>query len=243
MDPRSPLSLTRAIRPKRHKRTPGRVRLLSMFRLISGIVVCSCLLLADSADQIIHRVENRYNAARTLSVNFTESYTAQGHARQPESGTLTLRKQGKMRWDYAQPPGKLFVSDGKDVYLYTARDNRVEKVKLRDTEDMRAPLAFLLGRLDMKKEFRDFQLHTANRGTWLDASAKNDRLPYEKVEMLVAPDASIRSLKVIGRDESQLSFSFSNERLNPPAPDQLFRFTIPPGAEVVDSLGLGSGDN
>jgi outer membrane lipoprotein carrier protein len=200
-------------------------------------------MLADSADHVIHQVENRYNSARTLSINFTETYTVQGHARQPESGTLTLRKQGKMRWDYAQPPGKLFISDGKIVYLYTARDNRVEKVKLHDTEDMRAPLAFLLGRLDMKKEFRDFELHEANRGTWLDASAKKDRVPYEKVQMLVASDASIRELKVIGRDESLLSFSFSDERLNPPAPEELFRFTIPPGAEVIDSLGLGSGDN
>jgi outer membrane lipoprotein carrier protein len=200
-------------------------------------------MLADSADQVIRRLETRYNSARTLSINFTETYTIQGHARQPESGTLTLRKQGKMRWDYAQPPGKLFISDGKNVYLYTARDNRVEKVKLHDTEDMRAPLAFLLGRLDMKKEFRDFELHRDTLGTWLDASAKNDRVPYEKVRMLVASDASIRALNVIGRDESQLAFSFSNERLNPPAPEQLFRFTIPPGAEIVDSLGLGSGDN
>ena len=30
---------------------------------------------------------------------------------------LTLRKPGRMRWDYQQPPGKLFVSDGKTVYL------------------------------------------------------------------------------------------------------------------------------
>lgn len=212
-------------------------------RIIVVTLLGSCLLLADSADQLIQRVEKRYNNAQTLSVAFNESYTVQGHARQPESGTLTLRKQGKMRWDYTRPAGKLFISDGKNVYLYTARDNRVEKLKLKDTEDMRAPLAFLLGRLDMKKEFRDFELHAADAGTWLNASAKNARVPYEKVEMLIAPDASIRALKVIGRDESLLSFSFNNERLNPPAADALFRFTAPPGAEVVDSLGLGAEAN
>jgi outer membrane lipoprotein carrier protein len=148
-----------------------------------------------------------------------------------------------MRWDYTRPAGKLFISDGKNVYLYTARDNRVEKLKLKDTEDMRAPLAFLLGRLDMKKEFRDFELHGADAGMWLDASAKNARVPYEKVEMLIAPDASIRALRVIGRDESLLSFSFHNERLNPPAAEELFHFTVPPGAEVVDSLGVGAEGN
>jgi outer membrane lipoprotein carrier protein len=224
-----------------------RVRLVSVLRLISGILVGAVLMLADSTDHLIHdviqRVENRYNGARTLSVSFVENYSVQGHARQPESGTLTLRKQGKMRWDYTRPAGKLFISDGKNVFLYTARDNRVEKLRLKDTEDMRAPLAFLLGRLDMKKEFRDFELHGAETGTWLEASAKNARIPYEKVEMLIAPDASIRALKVIGRDESALSFTFENERVNPPAADDLFHFTVPPGAEVVESLGLGAGEN
>ena len=241
MDSGTPITLGKAIRPL--KRRSRAVRLLNVLRLVAFLLMGSCLMLADSADQLIQRVEKRYNSAQTLAVGFTESYTVQGHARQPESGTLTLRKQGKMRWDYTRPPGKLFISDGKNVYLYTARDNRVEKLKLKDTEDMRAPLAFLLGRLDMKKEFRDFELHNADAGTWLDASAKNARVPYEKVEMLIAPDASIRALKVIGRDESLLSFSFNNEKMNPPVADELFRFTAPRGAEVVDSLGLGAEEN
>lgn len=101
---------------------------------------------------------------------------------------------------------------------------------------MRAPLAFLLGRLDMKKEFRDFTVQAGEGGTWLDASAKTDRAPYGKVRMLIAADGAIQKLKVVGRDESELDFSFNKERLNPPVPDSLFRFVIPPGAEIVQSV-------
>jgi len=57
----------------------------------------------------------------------------QGHRRSPEAGKLTLRKQGKMRWDYAKPAGKVFVSDGKMFYLHTAADNKVEEIPLKDT--------------------------------------------------------------------------------------------------------------
>lgn len=225
------------------KRRQNPVRHFNVLRLISLPLLLSALAFPDSTDSLIQRVQARYNSARTLSVNFVETYSAQGHTRRPESGTLILRKQGKMRWEYTRPESKLFISDGKNVYLYTPRDNRVEKLKLKDTEDMRAPLAFLLGRLDMKKEFRNFQAHGAEAGIWLDASAKNDRVPYEKVEMLIAPDASVHELQVVGRDESVLSFSFNNEKLNPPASDELFYFTIPPGAEVVDSVGLGAQEN
>lgn len=214
-----------------------------MFRLVCVAAVSVSVLLADStANELIKRVEDRYNGARTLSVQFEEDYSIQGHPRPPESGTMVLKKQGKMRWDYTRPEGKLFLSDGKNVYLYTARDNRVEKVPLKDTEDMRAPLAFLLGHLDMKKDFRDFQVQSADGGSWLDASAKTDRVPYEKVAMLITPDGSIRELKVYGRDQSLLSFLFRDEKLNPQVQDKLFHFTIPSGADVVDALESGSGE-
>ncbi len=223
------------------KRRYSPKRLLFVFRLICLLTAGCIALQADSsADALIKKVQDRYNNVRTLSVDFVENYSILGHARPPEAGTLTLRKRGKMRWDYTRPEGKLFISDGKDVYLYTAMDNRVEKVPLKDTEDMRAPLAFLLGRLDMKKEFRDFTVHSGTGGEWLDALAKNDRVPYASIDMLIAPDGSVRQLKVVGRDQSVLSYLFTNEKLNPPVSEQAFHFTIPAGAQVVDSLDFGS---
>jgi outer membrane lipoprotein carrier protein len=213
------------------------LRLLGVLRLLCVVALGVSALRADvTVDSLIKQVQDRYNKARTLSVHFEEKYSIQGHPRPAEAGDLVLKKQGKMRWDYTQPQGKLFISDGKEVYLYTAEDNRVEKVLLKDTEDMRAPLAFLLGRLDMRKDFRNFQARPGSGGTWLNASARSDRLPYEVVEMLVAAQGEIRELKVRGRDESVLSFVFDNEKVNPQLSDALFHFTIPAGAEVVDAI-------
>jgi outer membrane lipoprotein carrier protein len=217
-----------------------------MLRLLSALLLAVAAGWAHSgsnalgSDALINKIQTRYNSAQTLSVQFSETYNVLGHERQPETGTLILRKQGKMRWDYSHPKGKLFVSDGKEVFLYTARDNRVEKVPIRDTEDMRAPLAFLLGHLDMKKEFGGFALRSAGSDEWLDASAKNDRVPYKNVRMLIALDGEIRSLIVVGRDDSTLSFAFANEKINPPVDNRLFHFTIPPGAEVVDAVEFNS---
>ncbi len=197
------------------------------------LIVCllAVALGAPTADELIRQVQDRYNGVRTLSVDFR----MEDHQRPPEEGKLTLRKQGKMRWEYSKPAGKLFMSDGKTVYLYTARDNRVEKVPLKDTEDMRAPLAFLLGHLDMKKEFRNFAgrgpAKTAARG-WM-AAAKNDRAPYEQIEMLIGQDGSMRHLKVIGRDQSAIDYYFQRRTLESAG----FRCAVP----FHDSAGSGSG--
>jgi outer membrane lipoprotein carrier protein len=205
---------------------------------------CSGVQAAGPAlNSVIEGVEKRYNHAQTLSVDFTETYSIAGRDKRPESGNLLLRKPGKMRWTYARPSGKLFVSDGKTAYLYTAQDNRVERSSLKNSEDMRAPMAFLLGKLDMKKEFRHFETRPGDGGQWLTGDAANDRLPYEKVEMLIGTDYSIRQLTVSGRDGSNLHFVFENEQVNPAVADSSFQFAIPADAEVIDAVKTSSGEN
>jgi len=182
---------------------------------------------------LLKGIEQRYNRAKTLQVQFSEAYSVGGQARKSESGELTLRKPGRMRWDYSTPPGKLFVSDGKQVYLYTPEAHRVEKMPLKETEDMHGPVAFLLGKLDFAKEFRDFEVKPEGANYVITAKAKTDKLPYERVEMLVTPDYQIQRLIVNGQDQSILSFRFAQEKLNPPVDDARFKFQMPAGATLV----------
>ncbi|MCC6388960.1 MAG: outer membrane lipoprotein chaperone LolA [Bryobacterales bacterium] len=184
----------------------------------------------------LKKVEDRYNNVRTLELDFSQtmSFLAQPTAKRTESGVLYLRKPGKMRWDYQQPSKKVFLSDGKDVYFYTPAANRMERSKLKETEDMRAPLAFLLGRLDFNRDFREYRVREENGGHWIVAKPKSDKAPYKEVEFLLLPDSRIGRLRVLGQDESLMEFTFRNERLNPPIDDKLFHLDVPQGVEVVE---------
>jgi len=203
-------------------------------------VVCLLVLppvaFADAGlDRMLKGIEDHYNRAKTLQVLFTEEYTAEGRARRPESGLLVLRKPGRMRWDYTAPAGKLFISDGKTVYLYTPDAHRVERAPLKASEDMRAPLAFLLGKLNFSREFKDFQTKPAGPDTLVTAFATSDKLPYQKVEMVVSANFEIHRLVVTGTDQSILTFTFAGEKVNPKVDDAVFRFHIPPGATLAEA--------
>ena len=194
---------------------------------------------ANDADlaRLLKGIEQRYNSAKSLQVSFNESYSVGGRQRPSESGTLTLRKPGRMRWDYQNPPGKLFLSDGKQVYLYTPQDKKVERLKLKDPDDYRAPLAFLLGKLDFSREFQDFKWKAAGADYDLTAKARSQNLPYDSMEMLVTPDYRIKKLVVTGQDGSLLTFLFDAERVNPRVDDTIFRFHMPEGAKFADEEG------
>ena len=214
---------------------PPRQRVVNLFRLIPGLLVVSAFGADARLDDLLSKAESRYNHAQTLQVLFTEQYTPPASIRRTESGTLLLRKPGRMRGEYSQPKGKLFVADGKFLWLYTPVDNKAEKMKLRETEDMRAPLAFLLGKLHFNKEFRNLLGRSEGVDTRITGEPKSEDLPYTSVEFLVAPDGRIRELKVTGFDRSLLAFTFDQEKLDPPLDAKLFQFKAPPGVVVEET--------
>jgi outer membrane lipoprotein carrier protein len=203
------------------------------FRLAILGLLAVCAFGADTPlESLLKGVEARYNKTKTLQVLFKEEYTPPGHGRRTESGLLMLRKPGQMRWAYSQPAGKLFVSDGKMIWMYTPSQNLVEEMKFKETDDMRAPLAFLLGKLNFDKEFRNLQGKPEGSDTRITAEPKTESLPYSAVEFLVGADSHIKEVRVTGFDKSVLHFTFDQERLNPALDAKLFKFEPPKGAQV-----------
>jgi len=189
---------------------------------------------AATLDATLKTVEQRYNSANTLECRFEQRQLNGARAVRAESGLLSLRKPGRMRWQYDVPAGKAFVSDGKLVYFYSPAENRVERGKLKSADDFRAPLAFLLGKLDFRRDFGHFDFRESPTGAVIVAHPKNDRMPYSRVEFTVSTQGQILRLLVAQSDATVMEFVFTGERLNAPVKDSLFQFIPPAGSEMVD---------
>jgi outer membrane lipoprotein carrier protein len=209
---------------------------------VKAFTVAVCLgaapwLGAAEVSKILDGIEARYNRPQTLQLLFEQTYTAQGRQPRTEQGVLYLRKPGRMRWEYHVPAGKLFLTDGEFAYFYSPAANRVEKMPMKDSGDLRTPLAFLIGRVDLRRDFREFRSRPESRLMHIRALPRSERAPFRSVTFLVGENFEILRLDVEGEDGSTMSFRFSEERLNPPLARDLFRFEPPPGAELVEVRG------
>src|SRR5579872_4403782 len=100
----------------------GSVNPVSM-KAIWRLVVCLvCLALGGAAwgagedvSTIAQATDEHYNRLKSFKADFTEIYQSPGVSR-TESGTLWLKKPGRMRWEYSQPREKLFLTDAKTAY-------------------------------------------------------------------------------------------------------------------------------
>jgi outer membrane lipoprotein carrier protein len=203
-------------------------------RALAVWVWIGSLLPGQDLALLLAKTEKRYNSMKTLQVSFREVYFPPGRPRIVESGMLYLRKPGRMRWAYEQPVGKLFVADGKFAYLYRPSANQVERLSLRESEDYRAPLAFLLGRVDFRRDFDRYEVDTRDEARWIRMVPKNSKLPYRSVRMVLSGEGQIRRMSIEGTDGGRLEFEFGAETVNPALKPGLFEFEAPAGAEVLD---------
>jgi outer membrane lipoprotein carrier protein len=205
------------------------VVLLGLFLLLPAT------LRAQSAEQVAQRVDKYYNGLHSLRVSFTETFHGMGMDRQ-ESGTLLLRKPGKMHWSYAQPAGKVFLLDGKYAWFYSPGDSQVERVAASKLDDLRSPLRFLLGHTQLQKELSGLSLTTTANGMELSGIPKGMENRVQKIVLGVNADGVIHSMQILETDGAVTAFTFTHSVPNAPAPDAEFVFKVPDGVGVIDGL-------
>lgn len=214
-------------------------RKLAALLVLAGLVLPAFPAQNDVA-AIAKTVDRRYNRLKTLRADFVEIYRGAGIARQ-ESGTMLLKRPGKMRWDYRQPREKLFLSDGKTAYFYVPGDRQARKAPIKKLDDLRSPLRFLLGRTRLAKEFDDLRIEPgagAAGNIVLRGTPKHLADRVADIQLEVTTEGQIVRIVAEEIDGTITEFRFSNATENLLLADSLFKFTVPPGVEVVQGAEL-----
>jgi outer membrane lipoprotein carrier protein len=196
---------------------------------------------------IAQAVDSHYNHLRTLQAEFTEVYRGSG-AERTESGTLWLekggvKKPGKMRWEYRSPREKVFVSDGKDAWFYVPADRQARRTDARKLEDIRSPLAFLLGKSKLEKELQGLSL-APDVSPLAPGDVMLRGVPgalagrVSEILLEVTPEHRIVRIVMNEVDGSATEYRFSGQKEDEAIAEGRFRFTPPPGTETVEG-GLG----
>jgi outer membrane lipoprotein carrier protein len=215
------------------------VRSLTTSLLALVFVVAPFSAGAADVRAIASAVDAHYNHLRTLEAEFTETYRGSGMER-AESGTLWLKKPGKMRWEYRSPKEKLFVSDGKDAWFYVPEDSQARKSSAKKLDDLRSPLSLLLGKTKLQKELRGLSLapdlEPMQAGdSVLRGVPKGLEDQISEIVLEVTPESRIVRVVMHGVDGAVTEYRFSEQKENVAVGDAKFAFKPPAGTEIVES--------
>jgi len=212
--------------------------ILRNFVVIGLTTAIAAAVPAPDVHAIAQAVDERYNHLHSLQSDFTEIYRGAGMER-TESGTLWLKKPGKMRWQYRSPREKLFLSDGKDAWFYVPGERQVRQTAVKKLDDLRSPLAFLLGKTKLEKELQALSLASdvaplAPEDVVLRGVPKSLADRVSQVLLELTPEHWISRIIIEEVDGSVTEYRFTNQRENVAVTDQQFQFAVPDGVEVID---------
>lgn len=197
----------------------------------------------DQLNQLTDKVDQHYDHLKTMRAHFVEDYHGAGMTRS-ESGTLWLKKPGKMRWEYDEPRQKLFLSDGKTAWFYVPGEQQARKEPVSKLDDIRSPLRFLLGKTKLRREFDELgiapNIQPEKPGNIIlrgSPKGMEDRVPLVILE--ITPEGQIDRIEIEETGGTVTDFHFSDIVDNAAVADGLFQFIPPKGVEVIEGTDLG----
>ncbi len=154
-------------------------------------------------------------------------------------GTVKFKKGGRMRWEYSRPEKRLFIYDGKKLWVYEPEVPQVFS-GAADTDRLRKALAFLTGEGNLKDEYKARLLsakkHGFPEGIVVGLWPKNAKSPFKRVEMyLDSKTFRVRRSVVVDHEGNRIRFDFDTPKTNTGLLDAIFAFTPPPGVQILEA--------
>lgn len=181
----------------------------------------------------IDSLQRFYDQTRDLQTEFEQQQMDDsGAILQKSSGTFSLQRPQRFRWEYKLPYRQTMVSDGNSFWFYDVDLAQVTKRSVADALQG-TPALLLSGGPTLKQQFKLEEQGSRNGLDWVRLTPRNTEGDFADIRLgLSGSQPKVMEL----RDNlGQLTrISFSRFKLNPGLKPDLFSFKVPAGVEVVE---------
>ncbi len=204
-----------------------------------GILLTVALMLAAvpavaavEADSLV-RVEAWLKSVRTLSADFVQVVrNRDGQISSRVTGTLSLSRPDRFRWDYRDPYVQVIVADGRKLWLY---DADLEQVTVRPLESGlgSTPAMLLSGTGSVGESFSSGPVERDGDWTWCRLIPRQQGSDFESVSLGFDDRGGLVAMQLLDKLGQSTELNFSDVALNQKLDPALFQFTPPKGADVI----------
>ncbi|MDR3395579.1 MAG: outer membrane lipoprotein chaperone LolA [Parasulfuritortus sp.] len=207
-----------------------------MSKTFSATLVALTLALPSCAmADAIQRLHDFAKQTKTLQGTFNQVvYDRKNQKTQDASGEFYFSRPGKFRWVYSKPYEQLIVGDGKKVWIYDADLAQVTEKKM-DQAIGESPAALLAGSSEIDNFFNLKDIGQNNGLEWLEATPKGKDGTFAWVR-LGFKGSTVLSMELKDNFGQTTLLKFSALKENDQLKPELFSFTPPKGADVLNGL-------
>lgn len=200
-----------------------------MFALLAFVPRLS----AQDAEEIFGRLKGTYESIDALRAEFSQTMSSEFLDEEATSNGLLIASGEKYRVETA---GQTLVTDGEVTWVYMPSQ---KQVLINDNTDDEATFSVseFLFNYDDKFEFSDVRTETLDGEEHYLVSLvprSSNAFFTEATLSMRARDNMVTRLEVVDVNGTRMVFRLKNIQINPSLEGDVFSFTPPEGAEVVD---------
>lgn len=219
---------------------------MKIYSTIILMVFLTLPLRAEDISQIVDKIQKTYDGIKDFKADFMQESTNKALKYTiTDTGVVYFKKPGKMRWDYIKKVDnkdillQKIVNDGEKIYFYTPADNQVIVDNIRSVIPSRAPGNFLAGMGSIKKDFdvvENYYKSEKKRQDYYYLELKPKAAIKGVKNIFIAVDKEkylVRETITVDPFENTTKIVFSNIEKNKSIPDDVFKFQVPKGVNVI----------
>lgn len=196
-----------------------------------GLILAGLAGIASAADGM-DQLRQFVAATRSAEGDFEQVVTAKsGRKPQKSAGTFAFSRPGKFRWQYELPYPQLLVGDGEKLWSWDKDLNQVTVKRLGDALGS-TPAAILFGGGDIEANFELADGGAADGLAWVEARPRKADSGFESLRLGLA-GGQLKRMEMRDSFGQFTAILFSRLVPNPQIEAARFRFTPPPGADVI----------
>lgn len=211
------------------------------------LIALTALLLSNNGmaatrgkDAAVAQMQHFLSEVHSLKADFTQVVMDPNlHKVKQSEGTLLIKRPNRFRWDYAAPNKELIVADGERVWMYDVELQQVT-VKPLDGTLAASPAVLLSGSNDVGRNFKVLDLGSKDGLEWVGLKPKVKDTDFEDVK-LGFKHGVVAVMELKDALGNLTRITFNHVVRNVTLSDDQFRFTPPPGADVIGDTGAPHG--
>ncbi|MCG6954098.1 MAG: outer membrane lipoprotein chaperone LolA [Betaproteobacteria bacterium] len=191
------------------------------------------LLVAVSAQaSSLERFERYLRTTHSARADFEQQvFDARQALIQTATGHFAFERPGRFRWVYVTPMRQLIVGDGARVWIY---DEDLAQVTVRRLASAlgSTPAALISGSTDVMQAFVFSELGLRDSLEWLEAKPRDAESGFDRIRLGMSA-VGVEAMELVDHFGQTTRLRFSNVERNPVLDPGRFRFTPPPGTDVL----------
>lgn len=198
------------------------------------LILCIALAGSSAWADAVDALRDFTREARSGRAAFTQVVTSpDGAKKKTSSGSFEFARPNRFRFAYAKPYEQVIVGDGERVWLY---DVDLQQVTVRPMDQAlgATPVALLAGG-SLEKDFDLKALPSAQGLDWVQATPRsaNESIGFRSLRVGFKGKA-LAAIELVDSFGQRSLLSFADVTTNVVAANaEVFRFTPPPGVEVL----------